>query len=153
MDLERNITVQIDDRNLLSDTAPREWYVPAHRKFATQTNRGQGRFHLSTVNTCLAPLALIRKCSLRDKRKINENESRCLGEAVAGACNSNQAHELQGEIMRLLDTDRPSLVLGLSDVRQLDSAGIELLLRCVEEAMKRNGDVKLAAPSRMSRCF
>jgi anti-sigma B factor antagonist len=59
----------------------------------------------------------------------------------------NQAYELRREIMPLLDTDRPSLVLDLSDVRQLDSAGIELLLRCVEEAMKRNGDVKLAAPS------
>jgi len=29
----------------------------------------------------------------------------------------------------------------------LDSAGIEMLLRCMEEAMKRNGDVKLAAVS------
>jgi anti-anti-sigma regulatory factor len=49
--------------------------------------------------------------------------------------------------MPLFDKDRPSVVLDLSDVRHLDSAGIELLLRCVEEAMKRNGDVKLAAPS------
>jgi anti-sigma B factor antagonist len=59
----------------------------------------------------------------------------------------NQAYELRREIMPLLDGDRPSLVLDLSDVRQLDSAGIELLLRCIEEALKRNGDVKLAAPS------
>jgi carbonic anhydrase/acetyltransferase-like protein (isoleucine patch superfamily) len=44
VDLERNITIQIDDRNLVSDTTPREWNVPAHRKFAAQTNRGQGAF-------------------------------------------------------------------------------------------------------------
>jgi carbonic anhydrase/acetyltransferase-like protein (isoleucine patch superfamily) len=44
VDLDRNITVQIDDRNLLSDTTPRDWYVPAHRKFVAHTNRGQGAF-------------------------------------------------------------------------------------------------------------
>jgi anti-sigma B factor antagonist len=44
-----------------------------------------------------------------------------------------------------LKTDRPRVVLDCSKVRQLDSAGIQVLLRCLEEAMKRNGDVKLAA--------
>jgi hypothetical protein len=39
------------------------------------------------------------------------------------------------------------VVLDCSRVRQLDSAGIQVLLRCLEEAMKRNGDVKLAAVS------
>jgi hypothetical protein len=37
------------------------------------------------------------------------------------------------------------VVLDCSKVKQLDSAGIQVLLRCLEEAMKRNGDVKLAA--------
>jgi len=37
------------------------------------------------------------------------------------------------------------LVFDFSGVRQLDSAGIEMLLRCLEEVMKRNGDIKLAA--------
>jgi anti-sigma B factor antagonist len=36
-------------------------------------------------------------------------------------------------------------VLDCSRVRELDSAGIQVLLHCLEEAMKRNGDVKLAA--------
>jgi anti-anti-sigma factor len=44
-----------------------------------------------------------------------------------------------------LNTDRPRVVLDCSRVQQLDSAGIQVLLRCLEEAMKRNGDVKLAA--------
>jgi anti-anti-sigma factor len=43
-----------------------------------------------------------------------------------------------------LNVDRPRLVLDCSKVRQLDSAGIQVLLHCLEEAMKRNGDVKLA---------
>jgi anti-sigma B factor antagonist len=48
------------------------------------------------------------------------------------------------EVEPCLKTDRPRLVLDCSKVRQLDSAGIQVLLHCLEEAMKRNGDVKLA---------
>ena len=51
------------------------------------------------------------------------------------------------EIAPHLESDRPCLVFDFSEVRHLDSAGVELLLRCIEEAMKRNGDVKLAAVS------
>jgi anti-sigma B factor antagonist len=39
------------------------------------------------------------------------------------------------------------VVLDLSNVRQLDSAGVDMLLHCMSEAMRRDGDVKLAAPS------
>jgi len=49
------------------------------------------------------------------------------------------------EVESSLKADRPRLVLDCSKVRQLDSAGIQVLLHCLEEAMKRNGDVKLAA--------
>ena len=49
------------------------------------------------------------------------------------------------EVQPSLKADRPRLVLDCSKVRQLDSAGIQVLLHCLEEAMKRNGDIKLAA--------
>jgi anti-sigma B factor antagonist len=52
------------------------------------------------------------------------------------------------EVESSLKTDRPRLVLDCSQVRQLDSAGIQVLLHCLEEAMKRNGDVKLASVPR-----
>lgn len=42
---------------------------------------------------------------------------------------------------------KPQLVLDGAAVRQIDSAGIETLLRCMEKAMKQDGDVKLAALS------
>lgn len=44
-----------------------------------------------------------------------------------------------------LENDRPCFVFDLSQVRHLDSIGVDLLLRCMEETMKRNGDLKLAA--------
>jgi len=49
------------------------------------------------------------------------------------------------EVEPHLQSDRPRVVLDFSRVRQLDSAGIHVLLRVLEEAMKRNGDVKLAS--------
>jgi anti-anti-sigma factor len=49
------------------------------------------------------------------------------------------------EVEPCLMGDRPRMVLDCSQLRHLDSAGIQVLLHCLEEAMKRNGDVKLAA--------
>jgi anti-sigma B factor antagonist len=56
-----------------------------------------------------------------------------------------QAHLFFREMEHFLNADRPRMVFDFSEVRQLDSSGIEVLLRCMEEVMKRNGDLKLAA--------
>lgn len=48
------------------------------------------------------------------------------------------------DLQQYVETERPRLVLDCSKVRQMDNATIHLLLCCLEEAMKRNGDVKLA---------
>jgi anti-sigma B factor antagonist len=47
----------------------------------------------------------------------------------------------------LLENDRPLIVLDCSKVVHIDSAGVEMLLHCLEKAMKRDGDLKLAAVS------
>lgn len=51
------------------------------------------------------------------------------------------------EMQPLLESDRPRLVLDCSQVQHMDSAGIEMLLTCMGEAMKRDGDIKLASLS------
>ncbi len=51
------------------------------------------------------------------------------------------------DLQPLLETDRPRMVLDCSQLQHVDSAGIEILLQCIDEAMKRDGDVKLAAVS------
>lgn len=48
------------------------------------------------------------------------------------------------ELERRLNTERPYLVLDCSNVVQMDNSTVHLLVCCLEEAMKRNGDVKLA---------
>ena len=57
-----------------------------------------------------------------------------------------QSHvaELTRVLGPLVRTDWPCVVLDCSSVRELDRAGVEMLLWCVEEAAKRNGDLKLA---------
>jgi anti-sigma B factor antagonist len=45
----------------------------------------------------------------------------------------------------LLKADRPRLVFDFSHVREVDSAGVEMLLHCMEQVTKQDGDLKLAA--------
>jgi anti-sigma B factor antagonist len=47
----------------------------------------------------------------------------------------------------LLEGDRPCVVLDCSLMQSMDSSGVEMLLHCLQETMKRDGDLKLAAVS------
>ena len=61
--------------------------------------------------------------------------------------NQREAHKFLADVQPFLNADRPQLVFDLSTVRQLDAAGVEMLLHCVSEVMKRDGDLKLASLS------
>src|SRR5215475_11099289 len=64
--------------------------------------------------------------------------------------NGRTAREFLRDVQLFLHADRPQLVFDLSQVMQLDAAGVEMLLRCMSEAHKRDGDVKLASLSDQS---
>lgn len=55
-----------------------------------------------------------------------------------------QERKFLREIEKSMDGDRPRMVLDCSNVREIDKPVIHLLLSCLAEAMKRNGDVRLA---------
>jgi anti-anti-sigma factor len=61
--------------------------------------------------------------------------------------NVKQVQAFMHEMEPLLESNRPRIVLECSQVRSMDSAGVEMLLRCLEEVLKRDGDLKLAALS------
>lgn len=61
--------------------------------------------------------------------------------------NLRQARTFLREVQPFIRSDRPQLVFDLSQVRQMDSAGVDMLLHCMGEVMKRDGDLKLAALS------
>src|SRR3954470_7811675 len=61
--------------------------------------------------------------------------------------NQSEARKFLRDVEPLINSDRPQLVFDLSQVRQLDVAGIEALLQCMSQVMKRDGDLKLASLS------
>jgi anti-anti-sigma factor len=64
--------------------------------------------------------------------------------------NFRTAREFLRDVQPFLAADRPQLVFDLSQVKQLDAAGVEMLLRCMSEAHKRDGDLKLASLSQQA---
>jgi anti-anti-sigma factor len=70
---------------------------------------------------------------------------------VPESLNLRQARVFLEEVRPLLEHDRPQLVFDLSLVRRLDAAGVEMLLFCMKEAARRDGDLKLASLSPHAR--
>jgi anti-anti-sigma factor len=61
--------------------------------------------------------------------------------------NQRSARSFWQEMRPILQSDRPQIVFDLSEVKRLDAAGVEMLLQCVVEVVKQDGDLKLAAVS------
>ena len=72
-----------------------------------------------------------------------------LPEKISG---KNVRHLLR-ELQVYLNSDHPKLVFDMSQVEQMDSSGIEMLLDVLQEVNHRDGDLKLAAPSAAARTF
>jgi anti-anti-sigma regulatory factor len=64
---------------------------------------------------------------------------------VPEICSVKQKIAFLHEIESVMSGNRPRLVLDCSGIRDCDGSVIHLLLHCLEEAMKRNGDVRLAS--------
>jgi anti-sigma B factor antagonist len=63
--------------------------------------------------------------------------------------------KLERSFLRDLECDlnvvRPAIVIDCSNLVEMNLAAIHLLLRCLEEAMKRNGDIRLSGVSPQGR--
>jgi anti-sigma B factor antagonist len=70
---------------------------------------------------------------------------------VPQSLNLQQSRAFLYAVRPLLQHDRPQLVFDLSAVRRIDAAGVEMLLDCLKEAARRDGDLKLAALSPHAR--
>lgn len=58
--------------------------------------------------------------------------------------NTERERIFLGELDSCIGASRPRIVLDCSNLLQLDKPAVHLMLCCLEEALKRNGDVKLA---------
>jgi anti-anti-sigma factor len=63
---------------------------------------------------------------------------------------SRQEHLFLLDLESYLRADRPRIVIDCAALLQMDRAALQMLICCLEEAMKRNGDVKLAGLSEAS---
>jgi anti-anti-sigma factor len=59
----------------------------------------------------------------------------------------DQGRQFLGRVQDRMSDRRPGLVLDCSGLSHMDKPVLHLLLSCLEEAMKRNGDARLAAVS------
>ena len=66
---------------------------------------------------------------------------------VAGRIDSNNASQLDEAFSQLADKDRYNLVLELSGVEYMSSAGLRALVTALRTAKRHNGDVRIATPS------
>ena len=68
-------------------------------------------------------------------------------EQLPAITSEDQGLRFLGRIRDRMSDRRPGLVLDCSGLSQMDKPVLHLLLSCLEEAMKRNGDARLAAVS------
>ena len=61
--------------------------------------------------------------------------------------NLKEARDFFKEVQPVLNSDRPQVVFDMSQVRHIDAAGVDVLLRCIREVVRHDGDLKLAALS------
>lgn len=63
---------------------------------------------------------------------------------VPSRLDSTHAREFLPQAMAAFKGDRPRVVFDFSNVCHMDSAGVEVLLKCLEAVMRADGDLKLA---------
>jgi anti-anti-sigma factor len=68
-------------------------------------------------------------------------------EQLSEITSEDQGRRFLRKIQGRMSDKRPGLVLDCSGLSQMDKPALNLLLSCLEEAMKRNGDARLASVS------
>jgi anti-anti-sigma factor len=56
---------------------------------------------------------------------------------------AKQARTLRRDLRDQLNVDHPSVILDLSDVKEMDTAGMDLLLECMNQTVRRDGTIQL----------
>jgi anti-anti-sigma factor len=56
---------------------------------------------------------------------------------------AKEAKSLMKDLRYEIAIDQPSVVLDLSDVKEMDSAGLDLILTCISETIRRDGTIRV----------
>jgi len=68
-------------------------------------------------------------------------------EQIQAAANADQERAQVHRLIRRMSFHRPCFVLDCSGLSGIDRSAMRIMLRCLEEALKRNGDVRLSSVS------
>lgn len=60
---------------------------------------------------------------------------------------ATETHELLADLKRELAVDQPCIVLDMSEVKEVDTAGMDLLLECLLQTVRRDGNIELRGVS------
>jgi anti-sigma B factor antagonist len=66
---------------------------------------------------------------------------------AAGRIDSSNATELDGALKQVMNDGKYNIVVNLSGVNYMSSAGLRALVSALRECKKHRGDVRLSAPS------
>jgi anti-anti-sigma regulatory factor len=77
-----------------------------------------------------------------------QDQAEVIVRQVPERLSSEDGQKFFHQVQKLLCTTQPRFVFDFTHVRKLDVVGIDVLLQCLKEVMKLNGDVKLAAVRR-----
>jgi anti-sigma B factor antagonist len=76
-----------------------------------------------------------------------ENHKRCAVLKIVGRIDSSNAGDLDSTLKDLLNSGTTNIVLELSEVEYMSSAGLRAIVSALREAKKKRGDVRIATPS------
>ncbi len=82
---------------------------------------------------------------IANSNPFRQNRDEVIVRRLPERLNSGGGQTFFCQVQELLNATQPRFVFDFSQVSELDAVGIQLLLQCLEEVMKLNGDVKLAA--------
>lgn len=76
-----------------------------------------------------------------------ENYKRAALVKVSGRVDSSNAAEFDTALKEIINEGQHNIVVEMSDVNYMSSAGLRAIVAAHRESRKRNGDVRLAVPS------
>ncbi|PYX65403.1 MAG: hypothetical protein DMG74_08850 [Acidobacteria bacterium] len=83
----------------------------------------------------------------KSRRIMQKVRTPVLIQRLPARFNAGQVRAIMQELQPFLKADRPRVVFDLSQVEEMDAASVDMLLQCMSDASKRDGDVKLVSPS------
>lgn len=66
---------------------------------------------------------------------------------LKGYLDAHTAHDFENALQELVDEDRVRIVVNLSELTYISSAGLGVFMGFIEDIRKKEGDIKLAEPS------